>query len=551
VTLASSLSPLNAAVPADAAWVGSLARIGQRPQVQVAASLGIVAVAASLRLIALNRYGFNSDEAVYAGQSAALAGNHQYAQLFGVFRAHPLLVHLIVSLVYRLTGVNDVAPRLVNVAFGLGLVGMAGAVGMVARGRLVGFITMAFVAVSPYAVTVSRQMLLDGPMAFFFALTLLFLAMYVRSPQRLTLYAAAVAAGLTFLAKETAILMMPAILVFLIVARDVPVRIRDVGIGGVLYVLTILPFPLSLALAGGSRTAQQFFVWQIFRRANHTPDFYLTTVGTRIGIPLMVLAVVGVGLALRRRRGMDVLLIALTLVTVGFFEVWPVKGFQYLIPLITPVCLLAAEGLVATAAFLTRFVLPRVRRDAGPSWEVATGAVLGIVALGILVAGSITVVAAPAPLLIATDSGDELTTPAYGFVAGSGGLRASRPVGAWIEANTLQGARFVTIGPSFANVIEFYGKRQALALSVSPNPLHRNPTYDPILNPDLLIRTNAVQYLVYDSYSASRTSFFTKKLLQYIRKYHGILVYGDYEPARRSDGSIGQTPVVMIWEVHP
>jgi hypothetical protein len=124
-------------------------------------------------------------------------------------------------------------------------------------------------------------------------------------------------------------------------------------------------------------------------------------------------------------------------------------------------------------------------------------------------------------------------------------------VGAWIEANTLQGARFVTIGPSFANVIEFYGKRQALALSVSPNPLHRNPTYDPILNPDLLIRTNAVQYLVYDSYSASRTSFFTKKLLQYIRKYHGILVYGDYEPARRSDGSIGQTPVVMIWEVHP
>ena len=154
-------------------------------------------IAVALRLINLDRFGFNSDEAVYAGQAAALAGHQDYAQLFGVFRAHPLLVHFIVSLVYRITGVNDVAPRLVSVAFGVGMVAVGGAIGTVMRGRRVGLLTMLIIAVSAYPVMVSRQLLLDGPMAFFFALTLLFLALYVRQPRGLTLYAAACSAGCT------------------------------------------------------------------------------------------------------------------------------------------------------------------------------------------------------------------------------------------------------------------------------------------------------------------------------------------------------------------
>ena len=142
-------------------------------------------------------------------------------------------------------------------------------------------------------------------------------------------------------------------------------------------------------------------------------------------------------------------------------------------------------------------------------------------------------------------------TPAYTFVAGTGGLEASRPVGAWVKEHTLPSSNFLTVGPSFANVIQFYGGRRARALSVSPNPLHRNPTYEPVLNPDLMIRTNAIQYLVYDSYSAARTPFFTKRLLNYVKKYNGILIYSDYQPARRPDGKTVQAPVVLIYGVHP
>jgi hypothetical protein len=109
----------------------------------------------------------------------------------------------------------------------------------------------------------------------------------------------------------------------------------------------------------------------------------------------------------------------------------------------------------------------------------------------------------------------------------------------------------MTIGPSFANVIQFYGERRAVALAVSPNPLHRNPSYTPIANPDKAIKTGAIQYLVYDSYTASRTKFFTSHLLGYVAKYKGILVYADYQPVHRADGTIKQAPVVLIYEVHP
>jgi 4-amino-4-deoxy-L-arabinose transferase-like glycosyltransferase len=475
--------------------------------------------------------------------------------MFGVFRAHPLLVHVIVSLVYRITGVNDVAPRLVTVAFGVGLVVVGGATAWVVRGRLVGLLTMLFIALCPYAVIVSRQMLLDGPMAFFFALCLLFLALYVRHPDRLTLFAAACAAGLAFLSKETAILMVPAILVFFLLARDVPLRRLDFLGAAAVYAATVAPFPLALWLSGGGNVAQQFLIWQIFRRPNHSPDFYLSVIPS-LTIPIVVLAVVGTAMALHRRRGLDVLIVALPLAMIAFFEVWPVKGFQYLVPVVAPIALLAADGLVGISR-LAGLAMVRMGRPALPA-RAATAVALAVACALILGTGVQSVLAgAPATLAIRASDSDEVTAPTLekltvvSFTAGTGGLKASRPVGDWIRAKTLPDANFLTIGPSFANVIQFYGGRRARALSVSPNPLHRNPTYEPVLNPDLLLRTNAVQYLVYDSYSAARTPFFTRKLMADVKKYHGILVYSDDELVRGTDGRLTRVPVVRIYAVHP
>ena len=64
----------------------------------------------------------------------------------------------------------------------------------------------------------------------------------------------------------------------------------------------------------------------------------------------------------------------------------------------------------------------------------------------------------------------------------------------------------MTIGPSMANIVAVLRAPQgATALSVSPNPLHRNPAYEPIDQPGPAIRAAAsVQYLVWDAFSARR-----------------------------------------------
>ena len=76
-----------------------------------------------------------------------------------------------------------------------------------------------------------------------------------------------------------------------------------------------------------------------------------------------------------------------------------------------------------------------------------------------------------------------------------------------------------------ANILEFYGHRQIYGLAVSPNPLHRNPSYTPINNPDMQIRKASINYVVWDLFSAARSPFFADKILQYAAKYHGRIIH--------------------------
>src|SRR5206468_6633908 len=82
-----------------------------------------------------------------------------------------------------------------------------------------------------------------------------------------------------------------------------------------------------------------------------------------------------------------------------------------------------------------------------------------------------------------------------GKLAGTGGVAGGREAGHWVADHVPADATLLTIGPSMANILQFYGGRRAYALSVSPSPNGRNPSYVPIPNPDLAIRQGQFQYL--------------------------------------------------------
>lgn len=507
-----------------------------------------MATAVYVRFAGLSQVGFNSDEAVYSGQAAAIAGFQPYGQLFGVFRAHPLLVQFTVALGYAITGhVSDWLPRTITAAFGVALVVICWAIGNVVRGRFLGFAMGMLAALCPYAVVVSRQMLLDGPMTTFVAATMLMLALWLRTRRIAWFYAAAGTAALAVLSKEMGVLVVPAVLLFVLFSRNLPIRWRrDLPIAGAIFALAIAPYPLSLALGGGAHTTNQFVLWQFFRQPNHDPSFYLTVVPS-LGYLTVVLAALGIVSLRWRWQPFDTLAITLLLCNIAFFQVWPTKGFEYLMPVVPAVVYMAGRGAIALGEIGPALARPIRMERFEWRWAASFALALTLISSAPSAArAAVTPVPADTASAIATDS-DLVQGNDSGrtFLAGSGGLAASRPTGEWIRDNTLPSARFLTIGPSFANVVQFYGQRKALALSVSPNPLRRNPQYEPVMNPDAAIRSGTIQYLVYDAYSASRSPFFTKKLMAYVTKFGGVAVF-----AYREDGS-RQSADVLIFEVHP
>jgi hypothetical protein len=486
-----------------------------------------LAIGAFLRVYLINQLGYNTDEAVYTGQAAAIAGVPDLKDFFPIFRAHPLLFQFFLSLLFQF-GFHDLWGRLAAAIVGVGSIFLTYLVGKTLYSRLSGAIAAVIIAFMPYTVLVSRQVLLDGPMTFFATLTLYTLAKFGVTQRREWLYASGAAMGLTFLSKETGIVMVGAIYTFLALARELRIRVFDLIVATAIMVIVILPFPISLLLSGGSGTGQQYLIWQLFRRPNHEWYFYPSVLPTAIGI--LTLLAAGFGLwALRKKNSWpEKLLLSWILVPFAFFQLWPVKGFQYLLPIAAPIAVLASRLVAHWVP-----VLKTRRRQINLS---GLGAIAGAFISASLLFSSWNII-------------QPSTSPS--FLAGTGGVPGGREAGLWVSNNVPKNAVMLALGPSMANIIEFYGHRLTYGLAVSPNPLHRNPSYTPINNPDLEIRKSNLQYLIWDSFSADRSPFFADKLLKYAAKYHGRIVHIESVTVTNADGTTAVKPVIVIFEVHP
>ena len=497
------------------------------------ATWGIAAFAAAaviLRIWHINSLGFNSDEAVYAGQAAAIAHVPVLADIFPIFRAHPLLFQFTLSLLYH-GSASDLVARLLAASFGIATIALSYQLGKELLGRPVGLVTMGIMALMPYHVVVSRQALLDVPETLFATLTFLLLARFAATNDVRWMYATAGALGLTFLSKETSIVLLPAIYAFLALTPELRLKLRQMVLSVVIFLVVVSPFFLAIKFGGGEKTSQSFLVWQLFRPSNHAWTFYLVEVPRAIGVLVTGLAVAAFfGLRHDSDPWKRRLLAVWITVPFAFFQVWPVKGFQYLLPIAPAVAVLAAWGIVRWP--LPDHILALGRRVSGSAIRVGVGVV---VALSLLVpsVGAIT------------------TTDSSTFLAGSGGVPGGREAGIWLREHAPTGSTVLAIGPSMANILQFYGQRRALGLSVSPNPLHRNPAYDPVVNPDLELRSGDIQYVVWDSFSAARSQFFSDKLLRYARRYGGRVVHTESVPAVTADGTSVLHPVIVIYAVRP
>jgi hypothetical protein len=323
--------------------------------------------------------------------------------------------------------------------------------------------------------------------------------------------------------------MVGTIYAFLALTPGLRTDIRDL-IGAIaIFALIVAALTVTLDWAGKTGTGGDYLVWQLFRRPNHSMFFYPEMVPVAIGLGVVACAAAGLWLLRRDASWRETLLCCWIAVPVAFFELFPVKGFQYLLPIAPAVAVLAGRFLAHwdPGTLPVSFGVLRTR--------AAVAVVLGIVLVSLAIPSWQRVQPSQASTLL----------------AGAGGMPGGREAGRWVAGHVPKGAEMLSIGPSMANVLQFYGQRKVYGLSVSANPLHRNPVYEPVSNPDRRIRENDLQYIVWDAFSAERSPFFARRLMRFVERYHGHVVHTQTVNVRSPEGRPVGKPVIVIYEVGP
>ena len=552
--------PIQAAAPVPRAQATSAAR--RLRTWRYLPPLCVALVATIPRVYALSRLGLNSDEAVYAGQAATLAGAPGMNSYFSLFRAHPLLVQFMLSILFRLTGVHDGSARLlVALVFGVGGVIAAYVLAKRLYGERVGVVAALLLAVVPYHVLVSRQILLDAPVTFF--VTVAFIAAHrwrwTRKPGFLAV--AGIATGAATLSKEIGFIIGAVLLVYLLAVRMLNRKaIKSIAVFGVGFGFMILPFLASRLIRASNAGAT--VLWQFGRAPNHTPDYFPRVLAQYVGLPVLGLAVLGFVVMIVRRSDSDWLPLSWLVLAGAFFQLWPTKLISYLMIVMPPLAMAAAIGFDTLVTAITNALhrlglgrgfhskgSVRARLLAGYHWVPSRVATVVVCVLGVLLLTPL----AWASLSLARSGPAEGGRLAH-FGVSVQTFAGGRELGEWAKRDTPPNSMFLTLGPSLGNIISFYSERHFTALSVSPDLRNRNPAYVPIPNPDLALRTSAVDYVVWDKYSASRSTFTSKRLLRYVRSYAArpvFAVWGRDEQRLRSGTEIppGESPRIIVYVV--
>ncbi|TMB51455.1 MAG: glycosyltransferase family 39 protein [Chloroflexi bacterium] len=496
------------------------------------ALFGIVALSAAPRLWALMSSGLSGDEAVYTGQAALLAGKSEFARYFVLVsrgNSNFLLFQYVLAGLFSVFGFHDIIPRLASALASVATVLAVFEIGRTLYGRSVGLLAAFLLAISAYAIALGRVALLDSMLTLLFTLAMLAAAKWAQTERRGWLLAFSALAALAVQAKVTAILVIPIFLLYISFSgRWRTVGIRGAAMSVLVFVLFLAPAWLQLA-----SDPQRFLslLNDSSRRVSHVPaNYYLAKMIAYEGPLMPVLWLGSFAASLRWAWRRDLLLLLWVAAVVVFFQVFPLKAFNYILPAVPAFVLLTARELMWLWRRL-RTYRPAMRL--APAVAVAVVAALGIQA------------AAPVSRTIAAEN--------------TGGLREA---GEWLAQHASPSAGIMTMSQGSAQyALSFYARRDAYPFGrfrlatvlpggvlVQPQISANGSPRDWVAYwPPRLIQNRIVSYLVYyvtqpddppdDPLVATETQ---RQFRQLIERYGGQLVYTVYSR---------HEPLVWIYQV--
>ena len=458
--------------------------------------MAILVIAAVPRIWAVTSVGFRGDEAVYAGQAAVLSGDDQLDRYFVLAsrgNSNFLFYQQVVAGVYFLFGVSDVAARLVAIGFSIGTVLVGFELGKTLYNRNVGLLGALFIAISGYSVLLGRLALLDSTLVFMITLSFMCFAKWIKTERDIWLYGFAAASALTIQSKVTGGLVIIIALNYLLVSKELGrLSWRRFWLASLAFLVFLIPTLVQIVLKSDQLLE---FLGDSGQRATTVPwYYYLDKLTTFEGFVTPLVWLVGIVIALRKWTPGDRLLLFWAFVVLLFFHVYPLKAFNYMLPLIPAVSILAGRA-VHDVALLLAARWRTVRRQSGAGWMARAGQPI-VLPVTLLAAGVMVV-------FMATPMIDTARTDSY-F-----GLREAAK---WLKTNTSPRDGVMTLSKGSAQyALSFYARRDAYPFGrfrlatvlpggkvLSPHPAADGPSRDWVNYwPPRLVKSRDVDYLVY------------------------------------------------------
>jgi hypothetical protein len=338
-------------------------------------------------------------------------------------------------------------------------------------------------------VLLGRLALLDSTLVFMFSLTLMFFAKWLMTGRDRWLYAFAGALAWTIQAKVTGGLALVIAVNYLLVSRQLGLlSVRRVLLSALTFTVFFIPVWVQLALKGDQLLE---FLADSGDRVAHVPwYYYVDKLISFEGVVTPLIWLIGIGLALRRWSTGDRLLIFWVLVAGIFFQLYPLKAFNYVLPLIPALSVLAGRAVHDVALAFVDW--SRRPRRFGERLGLSVGRTATVLA-------GCAIFAATASPVIASVKSDSY----YGL----------REAAYWLKKNTAKDAGVMTLSKGSAQyAISFYAHRDAYPFGrfrlativpggkvLNPSPAaDGGPSTDWSSHwPPILIKDRRVSYLVY------------------------------------------------------
>jgi len=481
----------------------------------------IVALGLFLRSWDLGWNGFNGDESIYSGQAASLLGEQDFLKDFAVFRAHPLLLQSLLSVAFALFGIHDTVARMVPVIFGTLSIFVTYLLAKELFDRKVALVSSLVLALLPFHIVFSRQVLLDVPLSFFVILFLYFVTKFKISERNIYSYWSGVSCGLCLISKEVGIIMLPIFVAYAFITHTLKLRKFVVFLIG--FAFAIVPYVLLILIRRDAVNALFIYAnFQVNREATILSARYASTlINEAFGYVLSILIIVSVLLILieckssgSRKYRDQIILLVITLGTLFlFYQLLPSQGDRFLITLM-PV------GVILGCSFLVTNYVNRLNKRK----------VIYLCLVPLIILSNNFFISKLLPV-------DELR------LSDNLGTPWKREVALWIKNNTPSDANILTAQMTMANVIRFYSNHEVYTFELSSNP-----SYIRLDNPALLILNKNVSIIVEDLDPALEQNSLVADLKKYRAYFDPQLVYIAYKYGTENGGD-EKIPIVAVYQL--